>query len=75
MNINIQEFKKQFDKEYDFIYENKDKVAGYEEAVNAFDSFLKTNSSFIGKFAKYRMDFISSDREAAAFMFALENFI
>ena len=75
MNINIQAFLKQFNKEYDFLYEN-DNVAGYEEAVNAFDEFIKTktNGNFVGEFAKYRCDFISSDREAAAFMFALETF-
>ena len=71
MNINIKAFAEQFSKEYDFLYENGDNVAGYDEAVDAFDNFVKDNGEFVGEFAKYRGDFVSSDREAAAFMFAL----
>ena len=69
--MNIKTFSKQFDKEYDFLYQNKN-VAGYEEAVTAFDDLLKNQGDFIREFARYRNDVISSDREAAAFMFALE---
>ena len=72
-NINIKAFIKQFKKEYDFLYENNDCVAGYYEAVDAFDEFVSAHGDFVGEFAKYRGDFISSDREAAAFMFALES--
>ena len=71
MTINIKAFEKQFQKEYNFLYENDDNVAGYKEAVEAFDEFLKENKNFVCEFVKYRGDFISSDREAAAFMFAL----
>ena len=71
-----QEFKKQFDKEYNFLYDNEDRVAGYSEAVRAFDKFMDTNIEFIREFVLYRnLDPISSDREAAAFMFALETFM
>ena len=70
--INIEEFSKQFDKEYEFLYDNDDRVAGYMEAVSAFDEFATQHKKFISDFVKYRGDFISSDREAAAFMFALE---
>lgn len=74
MNINIHKFYDQFKKEYTFLYDNCDQVAGYSEAVDAFDDFLHTDNgrAFIGKFARYREDFITSDREAAAFMFALD---
>lgn len=71
-NINIKAFAKQFAKEYDFLYDNGDNIAGYREAVDFFDEFLKRHSGFVGEFAKYRGDFISSDREAAAFAFALD---
>jgi len=74
MNINIHAFSKQFEKEYNFLYENRNNVAGYEEAVTAFDKFLKDHTNFICEFNTYRNDIISSDREAAAFMFALEVF-
>lgn len=72
MRINIETFEKQFDREYDLLYKSENEVAGYEEAVNAFDEFVKTHGDFVGEFAKYRGDYVSSDREAAAFMFALE---
>ena len=72
MKINIEKFNKQFQKEYNFLYDHHDNVAGYDEAVAAFDDFIQTQGEFVGEFARYRHDFISSDREAAAFMFALE---
>jgi hypothetical protein len=74
MNINIHDFSKQFEKEYNFLYKNRNNVAGYKEAVTAFDEFLKKSGDFVGEFAQYRNDLITSDREAAAFMFALEIF-
>ena len=72
MNINIHKFLEQFNKEYNFLYEN-DFVAGKEQAVAEFDRLIKNENfaNFVGEFAKFRGDFISSDREAAAFMFAL----
>ena len=73
MTINIKAFERQFKKEYNFLYENDNNVAGYKEAVAAFDEFLNNNKNFVCEFIKYRGDFISSDREAAAFMFALSN--
>ena len=73
MTINIKTFEKQFKKEYNFLYENDNNVAGYREAVAAFDEFLSENKNFVCEFVKYRGDFISSDREAAAFMFALSD--
>lgn len=72
MNININEFLKQFNKEYNFLYEHEP-VAGQDEATAEFDKLIydKKFSKFVEEFAKFRGDFISSDREAAAFMFAL----
>lgn len=69
--VNIYNFAKQFQKEYNFLYDH-DRVAGMDEAVEAFDKFVKGHEDFIREFIKYRGDLISSDREAAAFMFALE---
>lgn len=71
MKININNFLEKFNEEYKFLYENNNQVAGYNEAVNAFDDFCKTHSDFVSEFIKFRGDFISSDREAAAFMFSL----
>ena len=61
MAIDIVKFLEVFNREYDFLYDNDDNVAGYEEAVDSFDEFVN-----------FRGDFVSSDREAAAFMFALD---
>ena len=41
-------------------------------AVNSFDEFVKTHGDFVGEFVKFCGDLVSSDREAAAFMFALD---
>lgn len=71
-NIDIERFTKQFNKEYKFLYDNDDYVAGYREAVEAFDNFVAEHAEFVGEFVDYRRDFVSSDREAAAFMFAME---
>ena len=75
VNINIEEFYQQFCKEYEFLYNNRDRVAGYSEAVSAFDEMIANSENFkafVGEFCRYRSDVISSDREAAAFMFALD---
>lgn len=73
MSINIHDFNRRFNAEYDFLYNAPGYVAGYDEAVTAFDEFLEAHGDFIGEFVKLRGDVISSDREAAAFMFALDS--
>lgn len=74
MTVNIHKFAEKFGKEYEFLYEHGDRVAGYREAVEAFDEAIRSEQfqRFVGEFNAYRQDFISSDREAAAFMFALD---
>lgn len=72
-NINNAEFLKKFNQEYNFLYNAPGYVAGCDEAVQAFDNFLKSNKKLVADFASFREDFISSDREAAAFMFALNS--
>ena len=75
ISINIKKFDEQFNNEYEFLYEHHDRVAGYTEAVDAFDDSMKRQQwfrDFVSEFVNYRQDYISSDREAAAFMFALD---
>lgn len=75
MAINIREFANRFSNEYEFLYEHDDRVAGYGEAVEAFDDFIKKHREFVMEFVQYRGDLVSSDREAAAFMFALDSMV
>ena len=72
-SINIHKFLNKFNEEYDFLYVNRDNVAGYEEAVEAGDKFIMQYPDFVREFNQYRNDILSSDREVAAFMFALES--
>ena len=78
INVNIQDFQKRFSDEYDFLYDHDDNVAGYDEAVEAFDDLLESNENFqmfVSDFCAFRNDPISSDREAGAFMFALSYYM
>lgn len=73
--IDIKKFLKKFNQEYDFLYDNRDHVAGVNEAISAFDEFFTNNKDFVIEFVKFRGDIVSSDREAAAFMFAMESMV
>ena len=74
--MDIKIFAEKFGNEYEFLYDHSDRVAGYQEAVTAFDTLIQYQDfkAFVCEFNRYREDFISSDREAAAFMFACESF-
>ena len=71
--INIQDFLGKFNNEYKFLYDSHGSVCGEKEAVKAFDDFVKQHGDFVREFVAFRGDFISSDREAAAFMFTLDS--
>lgn len=75
----MQEFLKEFNSQYDFIYQsnkNNKYVAGTDEAVNYFDNNrTPEENSILKDFVLFRGDFISSDRETAAFMFTIDKFI
>lgn len=73
--INIATFLEVFNKEYAFLYDNRDNVVGYYEALLAFDDFASKHKSFVTEFVNYRGDFVSSDREAVAFMFAMGSMV
>lgn len=64
---------RQFEKEYNFLYENSN-VAGFSEAVAWFDENQSKPEYvwLVEALNRERKDFISSDREAAAFALALE---
>lgn len=72
-SVSIEKFLRKFQKEYKFLYDNYDNVAGFRDAVKEFDFRIHHDIGFsrmVQEFARYRKDFISSDREAAAYMFA-----
>ena len=74
ITISIEEFTSDFSNMYSFLYRNNDHVAGFGEAVAAFDEFAEKHTAFVCKFIDHRGDAITSDREAAAFMFTLMRF-
>lgn len=71
-SFNIDALIEKYNENYDFVYDHNDKVAGYEEAVASFDDYIKIPEfkKIVEEFNAKRQDFISSDREAGAFMFA-----
>ncbi|WP_028124741.1 hypothetical protein [Eremococcus coleocola] len=74
----MQKLLNQFNKIYEQLYNNDSKniyTCGYNEAVTAFDEKMKDDSfkKLLGEFILFSGDFIMSDREAAAFMFALSD--
>lgn len=73
----MEKFMEEFNKQYDFIYENEvmeNKIKGSVEALERFDNHLtELEKEFLRNFVLFRGDFISSDREAIAFIFALNN--
>lgn len=57
---------------YDRLYEGNASLAAFEKvACAAGDDFIKNNPDYTGLVANFRGDYISSDRETAAFAFAL----
>lgn len=76
MTINYQALLDQFNKNYDFLYNAKAYVAGYDEALDYFDNTVRKNtelSDILSKFVEFRNDILSSDRECVAFVFSLED--
>lgn len=66
-------FLQKYSENYKFLYDNNDRVAGYEEARDFFDKAMKGSPSFkklVQQMVAARGDFFSSDRECAAFAFA-----
>ena len=74
----MEELKNAFVKNYSRLYQTDDdhESGEFYDAVNKFDEMSANDSQFaatVQKFNKYMGDLISSDREAAAFVMALDN--
>lgn len=74
----MEELKNAFVKNYSRLYQTDDdhESGEFYDAVDKFDEMSSNDSQFaatVQKFNKYMGDLISSDREAAAFVMALDN--
>jgi hypothetical protein len=69
--MNYQELLELFTKSYAWLYENNDNFPLYKEYLEVGDEFIEKFGDFVGEFAKYRGDYISSDREVVALVMAL----
>lgn len=82
INIDLAELRNRTAENYGILYENDDKIdggaAGYFSASSlcgSFDDYMEVNSEFrklVQTYTKYVGDFLSSDREAAAFIYAVD---
>ena len=66
-------FAEAFDTVYSALYSG-DELVEYGKAVDEFDNRMRTDDDFksaVKRFVEYRHDFVSSDRECAAFVLAL----
>lgn len=75
--VDMEELEPVFEKWYSNFYRTHDDNDSkeYREAVKTFDQKIKNDpefSSIVQQFTNHRCDFISSDREAAAFVMALD---
>lgn len=80
IDVNAKVFDDRFEEIYEWLYDNAPdgNVAGYDEAIDKFDELLANSESFkafIGEFCRRRGDGIGSDREAAAFIFTLNDMV
>ena len=77
VTVSMEELEPVFEKWYSNFYRTHDDNDSkeYREAVKTFDRKSKNDTEFsaiVQQFTNYRCDFISSDREAAAFVMALD---
>ena len=70
-DINIHRFANKFSDTYQFLYDNHDNVAGFQDAVKFGEWVIKNCRDFVMEFNKYRGDILTSDREIAAFGFVM----
>jgi len=74
MKVNLDELLEEFGNQYEFIYDTEvaDKfVYGYYEAMEYGERLIHECKDLVCAFAQYRGDVLSSDREVAAFGFAV----
>ena len=69
IRVSINNFLDEFEKNYDALYHGYADVTPDEfyNLVTFGDGFVKSHKEFVYEFVKFRGDFLSSDREIAAF--------
>lgn len=69
IHININNFLDEFEKNYDALYHGYADITPdeFSNLVTFGDEFVKSHKEFVCEFVKFRGDFLSSDREIAAF--------
>lgn len=75
LDVDIQVFEERYNREYQFLYDNHDRVAGYAEALAEAEYFFSKHGDFVGEFARYRGDYLTSDRELVAFILTLNDML
>jgi len=60
-----------FAAQYNRLYDAMNNVEGYATALEIGDKYINDNAELVSQFVKVRGDYLSSDREIAAFAFAL----
>lgn len=74
IDIDMELFSKEFNANYEYLYNSDNDIPQYYELMDMFDMLSGKNEMFtklVTEFIKYRQDYITSDREAVAFMITL----
>lgn len=78
MKVNLDELLEEFGNQYEYIYDTEvaDKfVYGYYEAMEYGERLIHECKDLVQAFVQYRGDVLSSDREVAAFGFAVNKLL
>ena len=75
MKYNMDDLLRLFNFEYGYLLDHDDDVCWYQDALKIGDEFLSSDHPAVGEFIRYRGDFLSSDREVAAFGVAFTEFL
>lgn len=77
IRVSINNFLDEFEKNYDALYHGYADITPdeFSDLVTIGDTFIKNNKEFVYEFVNFRGDFLSSDREIAAFAMTLADIV
>lgn len=67
----LKQFDEIYKKQYSVLYSQKQDTTAYTKALSEWNNFCMQNEQFVSAYIQYRGDYLSSDREIVAFMFAV----